>query len=124
MYPIHNDDRGSFQELARSKDVEFGQLGIIEINPKHTRGGHYHTRKREWFCCIEGKCDLLLINTLNKSRKVLTLNSNRREFELVNQHEMHWLINQNGELCKVLSITSEEFNANNADTYTGGIDVN
>jgi UDP-2-acetamido-2,6-beta-L-arabino-hexul-4-ose reductase len=66
MYPIHENETGSFQELARSNDVKFGQLSYLTIAPNCSRGNHYHKRKEEWFCCIHGTCEMKLIDNYNK----------------------------------------------------------
>ncbi len=46
------DMRGSFEELYKSK--EFGQISLNMAYPNITKGGHYHTYKKEIFYPVKG----------------------------------------------------------------------
>lgn len=48
------DDRGSFEEIYKSE--KHGQISINKSNPGITKGGHYHTYKKEMFMTVKGKC--------------------------------------------------------------------
>lgn len=118
MYPIHKNETGLFQELARKDDVKFGQLSYLVIKPKCSRGNHYHKRKEEWFCCLHGKCELLLMDINRKSKREIILDSTTREFIKVNPFENHILINlDDTKDCEVLIIISVEYNENDPDTF-------
>lgn len=119
MYPIHKNETGLFQELARKDDVKFGQLSYLVIKPKCSRGNHYHKRKEEWFCCLHGKCELLLMDINRKSKlREIILDSSSREFIKVNPFENHILTNlDDTNDCEILIIISEEYNENDPDTY-------
>jgi UDP-2-acetamido-2,6-beta-L-arabino-hexul-4-ose reductase len=114
---IHEDASGSFQELAHSNDVEFGQLSILRINLGCVRGGHYHTHKKEWFCCIHGKCKLELVDMQSDKKRTLELSESNRVFVLVNPYEKHTVINIGKEVCEILIIASEIYKDSNADTW-------
>lgn len=117
MYQLHNDETGSFQELAHSTDVKFGQLSILKINPRCVRGGHYHERKEEWFCCIHGKCEMKLTNVKDGSSRVIILEETNREFVIIKPYESHILINPSDlKECEVLIIISEIYNPVDPDT--------
>ena len=73
MYPLNENETGLFQELARKNDVIFGQLSYLVINPKCYRGGHYHKRKEEWFCCLHGSCELTLTDINQKTKRTTVL---------------------------------------------------
>ena len=121
MYPVHESPSGSFQELARKKDVTFGQLSYLVIKPGCSRGNHYHKRKEEWFCCLHGKCELILTDTRNNKTKNMILDSSNREFVKVNPFENHILRNLSEDSdCEILIIISEEFDPNDPDTYKTG----
>ena len=110
MFQIHENETGSFQELAHSNDVKFGQLSILKINPGCTRGNHYHTRKEEWFCCIRGKCELHVNNINDGSFKVIIMDGKKREFVLVKPFENHIITNiSNQNHCELLTIISEKY---------------
>lgn len=57
FYPIkakvHADPRGTFYEALRAKAE--GQVSVSSTRPSVVRGEHYHTRKIERFCVVEGK---------------------------------------------------------------------
>jgi dTDP-4-dehydrorhamnose 3,5-epimerase-like enzyme len=117
MFPLHENKEGSFQELAHSNDVEFGQLSILKINPRCTRGGHYHKVKKEWFCCIRGECEMELQNIKDGKFRHVLLDALHSEFVLINPYESHSITNLGDELCEVLIIVSESYDPENPDTY-------
>lgn len=121
MYPLHENETGSFQELAHSDDVKFGQLSILTINPACARGGHYHTRKEEWFCCIHGKCELRLDNVKDGSSRTVTLNEAKREFIKVEPFESHIVTNLSDlDVCELLVIICEKYDPADPDTIKYG----
>ena len=118
MYPIHENETGLFQELARSKDVKFGQISFLVINPGFSRGGHYHTRKEEWFCCIPGCCRMDLINVHSRTIKDMIMGESKREFVKVEPFWVHTLTNlSNDRSCDLIIVVSEEFDDLDPDTF-------
>ncbi|MBU2052460.1 WxcM-like domain-containing protein [Patescibacteria group bacterium] len=116
MFPLHQNDTGSFQELAHASDVDFGQLSLLTIAPRCTRGGHYHTHKKEWFCCLHGRCYIVCTNIRTEGRRSVTLDSGNKEFVLVSPYESHVVLNPYEQECELLVISSEEFDPENTDT--------
>jgi len=57
------DDRGSFEELYKSK--RFGQISENIAFRGITKGGHYHTYKKEIFYVVKGKCEIVQRNINN-----------------------------------------------------------
>lgn len=53
-YNFASDNRGSFEELYKSK--KYGQISDNMSYPGITKGGHYHTYKKEIFYVVEGTC--------------------------------------------------------------------
>lgn len=51
------DDRGSFEELYKSK--KWGQISDNVAFPCITKGGHYHTYKKEIFYTVIGECEIV-----------------------------------------------------------------
>ena len=118
MYPVHESDSGSFQELARHRDLKFGQLSYLVIKPGFSRGNHYHKRKEEWFCCVRGKCRMLLFDINSDRMRELLLDSTKREFVKVEPYEVHTLTNTSGsENCDLIIVISEEYIETDADTF-------
>lgn len=117
MFPVHENDSGSFQELAHDHDVKFGQLSILTIKPGFTRGGHYHKRKEEWFCCIHGKCTMKMEHLKTGNARTIDLEDNKREFIKIEPWENHFITNTGDEDCEVLIIISESYNDDDPDTF-------
>lgn len=118
MYPVHESESGSFQELARSDDVKFGQLSYLVINPRCSRGGHYHKRKEEWFCCIHGRCRMDLLDVKTKLKKELILDGSMRAFVKIAPCKIHTVTNIDPEkVCELAIIISEEYNESDPDTF-------
>jgi UDP-2-acetamido-2,6-beta-L-arabino-hexul-4-ose reductase len=116
-YPIHKDGRGSFQELFRVGDVKFGQLSLLKVNSCCVRGGHYHTRKDEWFACIYGKCIMEMKDIRNGANRIVELNGSKPEFIQVYPYESHKVINKGTDICELLVVVSEPYNQDDADTF-------
>jgi len=117
-YPLHKNDTGSFQELAHaSEGIEFGQLSLLTIAPGCTRGGHYHTRKKEWFCCINGKCRVTTTDVHTGYQMHIVLDENKKHFIAVGPYEAHSILNfDESKECTLLIICNEEYDPDNADT--------
>ncbi len=118
MYPLHKDDRGSFQELTHADDVEFGQLSLLTVNPSCVRGGHYHKRKQEWFCCIRGICQMEITGVKSGTKVSILLDENNKAFIKIHPYESHSVRNMSDKnVCDLLVIASEEYNPNDDDTF-------
>lgn len=118
MYPIHENETGLFQELARTKDLKFGQINLLVINSECSRGGHYHTRKEEWFCCIRGQCRMDLQNIYSLETMDMLLDETTREFIKVEPFWSHTLTNLSDEkVCDIIIIISEEYIESDPDTF-------
>ena len=55
-YNFAEDSRGSFEELYKSK--KYGQISENIAYPGITKGGHYHTYKKEIFYTVIGECEI------------------------------------------------------------------
>jgi UDP-2-acetamido-2,6-beta-L-arabino-hexul-4-ose reductase len=118
MYPVHKNETGIFQELARTNDVKFGQLSYLVISPGCWRGNHYHKRKEEWFCCLHGECELKLTNINSKAFRSIILTGSDCEFVKVYPFENHIINNTDSEKnCELLIIISEEYDEKDPDTF-------
>ena len=56
-YNFANDERGSFEELYKSK--KWGQISDNVAYPGITKGGHYHTYKKEIFYTVIGESEIV-----------------------------------------------------------------
>ena len=57
---VKKDDRGKLIEIFRAPG--FGQVNYSTSKPRAVRGNHYHNRKKEKFCVIEGRAKITLKN--------------------------------------------------------------
>ncbi len=109
------DNRGSFEELYKSK--KYGQISINMAYIGITKGGHYHTYKNEIFYVVKGHC---LIKQENISGgEVITKDVSNDNPELVNilPNYAHWITNIGNENSYTLMWISEVYKEDNADTY-------
>lgn len=116
IFPLHKDNRGSFQELAHSDDVKFGQLSLLTVNPNCERGGHYHTYKEEWFSCIHGRCRMDLINVKDGTKRSIFMGGLNNEFVYIKPYESHIVVNIGENVCELLVIISEKYTEETVDT--------
>jgi dTDP-4-dehydrorhamnose 3,5-epimerase len=57
----HQDYRGSFTEIFNHRwdlDLEAVQWSLVKSEANVYRGMHFHKRHDEYFCLIQGKCEL------------------------------------------------------------------
>ncbi len=119
--PLHKSDTGSFQELDHASNVKFGQLSVLTIAPRCDMGGHYHTHKHEWFCCLRGRCRLLINDIRDGRQETILLRGDRREFVEVKPYENHTVENTSKtDECELLIIVSREYNPADPDTHRLG----
>ena len=114
------DDRGSFEELYKSK--KYGQISDNVAYPGITKGGHYHTYKKEIFYTVIGK-------SLIRQRKVGKDDieeyyvdgscPNRVKIKVGYTHE---ITNIGSENTHTLMWISEVYDDKTADTYREPVD--
>lgn len=108
---IHSDNRGSFSELIKSR--ELGQVSLNVIKPGETKGGHYHFRKTERFFIIKGEV-LAKLDGLNGSKDVrLTVGDYIDVAPLVK----HSFINVGQDDAYMIIYCDEAYSPGDADTY-------
>lgn len=109
------DNRGSFEELYKSK--KWGQISDNVSFPGITKGGHYHTYKKEIFYTVIGKCEI-------KQRDIKT---NKMLVDVVDGEHPHPVDIQVGYTHQITNIgkedshtimwISEVYNPETHDTY-------
>lgn len=110
-----SDQRGSFEELYKSK--KWGQISDNVSRPGITKGGHYHTYKKEIFYTVIGQCEIVQrdIKT-NKIIKDVVSGSNPNPVEIKVGYT-HQITNIGKENSHTIMWISEIYNQNTADTY-------
>jgi len=111
---VKSDARGILVEVF--KNSGFGQVHYITSKPGVTRGKHYHTRKTEEFCVIQGEAELKLKNLSTGSVIVHRLSGINPELISVPKNTVHDLknIGDTDMLCLVWN--SEVFDPKDPDT--------
>ena len=110
-----SDQRGSFEELYKSK--KWGQISDNVSRPGITKGGHYHTYKKELFYTVIGECEIVQrdIKT-NKIIKDVVSGSKPNPVEIKVGYT-HQITNIGKENSHTIMWISEIYNPNTEDTY-------
>lgn len=78
----HEDNRGTFAELFKTKDC--GQISFFTSKPGIVRGNHFHHTKNERFVVIHGDAEFRFENILTgEKHHILASSSNLREISTV-----------------------------------------
>lgn len=112
---IKEDERGKLVEIYKIPGA--GQVMYSTSKPGVVRGNHYHTRKREYFCVIEGEGKISLRDRATGKKEEYIVTGEKPE---VIEMPLNWTHNvQNvgeGEM-KMLVWANEIFNINDPDTF-------
>ena len=116
-YPFNyaEDARGSFEELYKSK--KWGQISDNVSFPGITKGGHYHTYKKEIFYTVVGKCRIRQrsIKT-NEMLDVTVDGSNPHPVDII-PYYTHEISNIGKSNSHTIMWISEIYNPDTHDTY-------
>lgn len=114
-YNFAKDDRGSFEELYKSN--KYGQISENISYPNITKGGHYHTYKKEIFCVVEGKC-LIKQECINSDDKIINICSGDdiKCIDIIPNYS-HSITNIGSENSITLMWISEIYDESKSDTY-------
>ena len=107
------NDAGSFTELYKS--LQFGQISLNCIAPHRSKGGHYHTRKKETFLVAQGRCKITQREGEEFQEDIVDA-SDARPIEIAPGFT-HWIENLGDDEAKVLIHIDEIYDPENADTY-------
>ena len=113
------DDRGEFFECIRSEhiDSKFGQIYITTAFPTKVKGNHYHKRKTELFCVIQGKGELLLKDCSTKEQRTIKMGQENMIVVKIPNNVIHAIKNVGSEKMILLGYISEPYDKDNTDTY-------
>jgi len=113
---IKKDDRGKLVEVF--KIPGFGQVHYSTSKPGVTRGNHYHTRKEEKFCVIEGAAKITLKNRENGKIKEFFVAGENPEIVDIPKNWTHNVKNMGQGELKLLVWANEIYNPDDPDTYS------
>ena len=112
---IKEDERGILIEVF--KIPNFGQVLYSTSKPGVVRGNHYHTRKQEKFCVIDGKAKIRLRNIETNELKEYYVSGEKPEVVDMIIGWTHNIENIGKDELKLLIWISEVFDPKDPDTY-------
>jgi UDP-2-acetamido-2,6-beta-L-arabino-hexul-4-ose reductase len=118
---VSKDSRGTLFEVLRPEHVSnapFGQVLVTTAKPGQTKGGHYHKRKREWYCVIEGKGLLMLDDKKNGQHAEMMLDGNIPMVVELPIGVFHKITNTGTKDLLLLVYVNEAYNSKDPDTFT------
>lgn len=110
-----SDERGNFIEVF--KVPGFGQVSYVTTRPGVIRGNHYHLRKEEIFCVIEGRAKIRQRNRETNKIEERIVSSLSPELVEIKPNWTHNIQNIGDNEMKLLIWISEVFNQNDPDTF-------
>lgn len=112
----HEDERGSLVEAFKIPNV--GQVFYSTSKPGVIRGNHYHKRKIETFCVIEGEAKITLRNRDTNEIEEHKVSGDKPEHVVMKINWTHNIQNTGETEMKLLVWANEVFNPNDPDTYS------
>lgn len=112
---IKSDERGNFVEIF--KVPGFGQVSFSTTKPGVIRGNHYHARKREIFCVIEGEAKIRQRNRAANEIEEKIVSGAAPELVEMKLNWTHNIQNIGNKEMSLLIWVSEVFNPNDPDTF-------
>lgn len=112
---VKKDERGFLAELFKIPGV--GQVFYSTSKPGATRGNHYHTRKIERFCVVEGKAKIRLRDRKTGEIKEYSVSGATPEIVDMPIHWTHNITNIGNNEMKLLVWVNEVFDPKDPDTY-------
>lgn len=112
---IKGDERGVFVEVFKMPG--FGQVSYSTTVPGVTRGNHYHTRKIEKFCVIEGKALIRMRNREDNEIREYEVSGEKPEIIETIINWTHNIKNTGDAEMKLLLWANEVFDPSDADTF-------
>ncbi len=112
---IKSDERGNFIEVFKIPD--FGQVSYSTTKPDVIRGNHYHIRKKEIFCVIEGEAKIRQRNRKTNEIEEKIVSGASPELIEMKLNWTHNIQNIGNDEAKLLIWISEIYNPNDPDTF-------
>jgi len=111
----HQDDRGTFYEILKTKNA--GQFSLSTTKAGVTRGNHYHNTKNEKFLVIKGKALIEFRHILSEEIIKYEVSSDTMEVVEMIPGYTHNIKNIGDDELLLFLWANEQFNSNNPDTF-------
>lgn len=112
---VKRDERGELVELFKAPG--FGQVFYSTSKPGVVRGNHYHTRKVEKFCVIEGGAKIRLRNRETGEVKEFSVLGSAPELVEMPINWTHNIENTGDNEMRLMVWVNEVFDPDNPDTF-------
>lgn len=112
---INEDERGKYIEVFKIPGC--GQVSYATSKPGAIRGNHYHKRKKEIICVIEGEAMMRMRNGGDNEIKEYSVSGKKLQAFEMPLGWTHNVENTGKEELKLLIWASEIFNPEDPDTY-------
>jgi UDP-2-acetamido-2,6-beta-L-arabino-hexul-4-ose reductase len=112
---VHADDRGRLFEIL--KLAGGGQVFFSTTRPGVVRGNHYHTRKIEWFCVVEGEAAIRLRRVGTEDVREFRVSGHEPRFVSIPVWHVHQIENTGDRDLLTMFWSNEIFDSNDPDTY-------
>lgn len=112
---IKSDPRGNLVEIFKVPGM--GQVFYATSHPGVVRGNHYHTRKKEWFCVIEGNAKIRLRNRETNEIAEYDVSGSAPELVEMTVGWTHNIKNTGEGEMKLLVWANEIFDPEDPDTF-------
>ncbi|PIR41805.1 MAG: hypothetical protein COV30_01260 [Candidatus Yanofskybacteria bacterium CG10_big_fil_rev_8_21_14_0_10_37_15] len=113
---IHKDERGQLIEIFKIPNI--GQVFYSTSKPGVVRGNHYHTRKIEYFCVIEGDAKISLRNRRTNELEEHVVSGKEPSIVKMKINWTHNIQNTGKTEMKLLVWTNEVFDPEDPDTFS------
>ena len=115
------DARGSFEELYKSK--KWGQISDNVAYPGITKGGHYHTYKKEIFYTVIGQSEIKQRDIKTNEMVVDVVDGKKPHPVNIRAGYTHQIKNIGKENTHTLMWISEVYSDNTPDTFREDVDI-
>ncbi len=116
---LKTDNRGSLFEIIKGNTK--GQIFYSTTKPGITRGNHYHLRKIERFCVVQGKAEISLRRLFTDKIQTYTVDGSQPVYIDMPTCTTHNITNIGQDPLHTLFWSNEVFNQQDPDTYSDTI---
>ena len=114
------DERGWLAEILKAGEgvtPGFGQMFVTVALPGVTKGGHYHSRKVEWFCVVQGTARLVLHELATDQRFEVEMGDGNLVTVRIPPGVGHAITNTGEDVMMLLVYAEEVFDPADPDTF-------
>ena len=117
---VHADHRGLLVEVFRAPWAALaseGQVYLTTAAVGAVKGNHFHRRKTEWFCVLQGAAEICLSDPSTGASGRIPLDGRRPGVVRIPPMVAHAVRNTGTETLMLLAYISEAFDPRDPDTY-------